>query len=188
MKLIIFAIAISVVFMTDITGPYIEPIEGSEDVDITYATTLNCGQCIMGGFVYCTTAEERVEVAEDETAPSGYCCQDETCSYTSNSAYNCSSSYSDQDYAMHICPFPKGKCGGKHEKMEKEPSDSETEVDIKPMKKGDVCFYKMENKCGGGKIDIEENENVYISVMEFSSNDTDIERDADEGADQASNT
>lgn len=78
---------------------------------LAYDVTLKCDQCIRSGYVFCLNGQERTDVPLGETPPPGKCCQDATCAEASDSAWTCSSSYSDPILARAICPFPRGQCG-----------------------------------------------------------------------------
>jgi hypothetical protein len=81
----------------------------ADDSVVTYASTLKCGACVKGGFVFC------FQGADGDTytsaAPTNKCCQDTSCSEYSDNTYNCSAAYSDKEYALSFCPQPQNVCG-----------------------------------------------------------------------------
>lgn len=82
--------------------------------NITYASTLKCGECLLGGFIFCGKIKDNSTVSSDLAQTDRFCCKDlASCSsYTSNTQYNCSKNYTDKAYAQMFCPFNTNSCGG----------------------------------------------------------------------------
>lgn len=82
-----------------------------DKVNITYNSTLGCGACIRGGYIYCMPGAEASDPATWGTKKA-FCCQNASnCSYTTNSTYTCSNTYSDKTLAKAMCPFVSSRCG-----------------------------------------------------------------------------
>ncbi len=177
-------------FLTGIvlsTNQYDEPIVSADDTSITHDSTLPCGQCILGGYIFCMQSkDERAIQSTDAAPPSAACCETEAdCStQIADTSFSCSSQYTDQDYAMHMCPFKTQKCDQSGDVMEKESADTAASVNPTGMSAGDVCFYKMKNACDGGVVGLKSSEGTYVSVLEFAEDDVDVTKDpaADDSA------
>lgn len=76
-----------------------------EGYTITYANSLKCGQCIKGGYIFCTQGADGETVASGSSAATATCCQDaQNCAALSDQSYTCSTTYSDAEFAMSMCP------------------------------------------------------------------------------------
>jgi hypothetical protein len=85
-----------------------------------FVSTLNCGQCILGGFNFCIKQAEGTTVATDPTASSansqvccnpGATCTAVTGTSTVEGTYSCSNSYYDRAYSLNVCPINTNYCG-----------------------------------------------------------------------------
>lgn len=75
-----------------------------------YNSSLSCFGCVMAGYIYCVQGGDHDIVGK--TAPAGYCCKSyQTCPYVTRAGWTCSSSYNDQLYSLHMCPFDPDSCG-----------------------------------------------------------------------------
>ena len=84
----------------------------STDYTVAFASTLGCGDCVIGGFIYCVKGNENWEVTAPLTSSNGVCCKDKSsCSFITNNQYNCTSAYANSTYSKHVCPFNKNQCG-----------------------------------------------------------------------------
>ena len=75
-----------------------------------YSKDLKCGTCISRGFNFCMRASDGQSFGAELT-PVFTCCKDDTCRESTDETYACSSTYSDPDYALTMCPQHKDKCG-----------------------------------------------------------------------------
>ena len=114
-------------------------VRAAEEV-FTHADTLKCGKCIRGGFVFCFEGTDGDVVADGGRDPTSKCCEDDQCTEASNDAYVCSNTYSDQTYALSMCPQKQDKCGSNQEVEFSETGETE-EIVIEGMEDGDACTY-----------------------------------------------
>jgi hypothetical protein len=82
------------------------------NVTVTYSSTLDCGACILGGYIFCTTAVEGTNYTSSSSITST-CCETSTGCKTqlASSSYTCSSAYNSTAYAKFMCPFKGDNCG-----------------------------------------------------------------------------
>jgi len=76
-----------------------------------YNSSLQCGECVLGGYVFCVKGPEQYT----GSAPiSTFCCQNKTaCSQAADKAWTCSSKYENNTLAekLRVCPFDAKQCG-----------------------------------------------------------------------------
>ena len=83
----------------------------SQASTITYNANLLCGECILGGYVYCTNG---VEGYTGKTAQPGTCCQDsKNCTQITTKGWVCSSKYDNMTIPdkLRVCPYDNQQCG-----------------------------------------------------------------------------
>ena len=74
-------------------------------------STLGCGACIRGGYVYCIPGPEGSDPSTWGTKQS-VCCKDATCPQAKDTKnFNCSTNYNDPMLAKAMCPFRPSSCG-----------------------------------------------------------------------------
>lgn len=78
---------------------------------IAWSESLNCGQCIMGGYNFCMQAYDGVIVQAGGSLPTSKCCVDNQCPEVNITSWSCSSTYSNVSYALTFCPQEQSKCG-----------------------------------------------------------------------------
>lgn len=131
---------------------FLQTTDGSTTTDPTappplaYSETLRCDECIRSGFNFCIQGTERKVLAAGEAEPAKKCCADATCAEASNSAWTCSSSYSDPVMARTVCPFKKSQCGGAPDILLNNTGEAvNVNVDLAG---GESCMFNMRAKCG----------------------------------------
>jgi len=88
------------------------PEEYPENVNITYSSTLACGACVRGGYIYCYKGSEGEVQNTAPAAANQKCCQTEaSCTEATNTAWSCSNLYTDKTFGKNVCPFIKPYCG-----------------------------------------------------------------------------
>jgi len=112
---------------------------------VTYATDLECGGCILGGYNFCMKALDAFQITTTE--PEMKCCRDATCAEASNKQWSCSSAYKDQSYSLEMCPFNTNHCGAKAIPFATQGS-SDVTIEISEMDRGETCCYSIETECG----------------------------------------
>ena len=118
------------------------------EATITHSTSLNCGQCIKGGFVFCTKGAHR-SGHESNRMPVSTCCADNTCSEVSNAEYQCSSLFTDGTYAKTMCPYRNEACGAKTTFEYTEEGNLKPEdISVAKLTDGETCTYWVKSKCG----------------------------------------
>ena len=65
---------------------------------------MNCGQCIRNGYNFCYKGQDGARWSLNSKHSERKCCLDETCEYANDPEYSCSYMYTDQVYALTMCP------------------------------------------------------------------------------------
>ena len=73
-------------------------------INLAYNANLNCGQCIMAGFNFCFEGKDAAPMALNSPAVTSTCCENNLCPESTDDTYSCSSSYTNLDYAITMCP------------------------------------------------------------------------------------
>lgn len=90
-----------------------------------FASDLNCGKCLKGGWGYCF---EGTDGAVLDTEAASECCEtEEGCASSTSSSYTCSFGYENKEFRMTFCPSLKSKCGEKQNFEFAEGEEGETE-------------------------------------------------------------
>jgi len=87
----------------------------TEDKTIVYADSLKCGDCVRGGFNFCTKGKDGEVIKSGGAEPTVKCVQDATAAEAKDSDWKCSMAYTDKDMALTGCPQRQSKCGTKQE-------------------------------------------------------------------------
>jgi hypothetical protein len=115
-----------------------------DDVQIDYSSTLKCGACIRGGFVYCVNGKEG---DADLATKASFCCQSSSgCTQTTNPAWTCSNIYSNKILAKNLCPFSKTSCGD-NANITFSVWNQQQGVKIE-LAAGETCAYMVTAECG----------------------------------------
>jgi hypothetical protein len=110
---------------------------------VTYASTLKCGKCIRGGYVFCFQGTEGQMF--NGTDPTTNCCQTESgCTQISTSGWVCSNGFSDPDYALSMCPFKNSTCG-QNQNNTFSTKGASTLLNVTGLKAGESCVYKIKS-------------------------------------------
>lgn len=111
--------------------------------------SLKCGECIGGGFVYCTHGSRFGQILNDNQEPEfGYCCQDaKNCSeaYESNDMV-CSSNYTDPYMSYQICPVHLANCSDPY--ILASAVSLYSYRNVRSLQAGETCNYRMKSTCG----------------------------------------
>lgn len=72
---------------------------------------------------------------------------DTSCSEYYDANWSCSAAYSDNVYALTMCPFKKDKCGEVQKiSFDKELNET-TEISVKNLTQGDSCAFEIKSNC-----------------------------------------
>jgi len=117
------------------------------DPKIPFRSTLGCGACIRGGYIFCIPGPEGSNRATWGTLRPN-CYQDSTALTAANlaSQYTCSNSYADPTLAKALCPFDGSKCGA-NQNFDFGDVGEQTSINI-TMAAGDSCTYQIKTECG----------------------------------------
>jgi len=79
----------------------------------TFSNSLNCGQCIGGGYTYCINKAEYTTTNSYMTGSSSQVCSTPGASGTNegNAAWSCSSAFADRVYSKYVCQYNTVPCG-----------------------------------------------------------------------------
>ena len=118
--------------------------------NVTYATNLTCGQCIVGGYVYCVSGAEAQQVTTLPSSPNGqYCCRNSSnCTYVNNTAWSCSNAYAFEGYGFFTCPLSTTYCGKTFNFNFKAVGNTTTFNITSGLPKGQACVYTLKAQCG----------------------------------------
>lgn len=117
----------------------------SASVIRAYNAALPCGECLLGGNIYCVRGPEQFS---GDTPLQGVCCNSiSNCSQASNSSWNCSSQYSNEVDKYRVCPFSKNQCGNSTIVSLDGLGDSEC-IRLKNLSRGNACLYRVVSACG----------------------------------------
>jgi hypothetical protein len=140
-------------------------------VAVTYASNLNCGQCIYGGYIYCRQGAENLALTGTTAYPSTNikCCNPSvmsSCTEVTNTAYNCSSSYADRSYAKYVCPQKESHCGTIQTAALVDVNSTYT-FNISALPLGRTCAYAVATNCGAPAFTPNDTSRVEIEYVEF---------------------
>jgi hypothetical protein len=120
---------------------------GADDTTVTYDASLKCGKCIKGGYNYCFVGTDGDVVASGGSEPTATCCEDSTCNTASDSDYVCSSTYTDAEYALTMCPQKQDNCGTNQTVTFTE-TGTESNLTVSGLSDGDSCTYIIKSSKG----------------------------------------
>jgi len=134
---------------------------------------MNCGQCIRNGYNFCYKGSDFSHWSLNSHNADPSCCEDDTCAKASDSDYSCSSTFTDQVYALTMCPQRQKTCG-KIQEISFDEAGQSIDVTVKGLDIGETCTYVVKAKCGspGFSLLTEDGINsgaVSITFMEYSS-------------------
>jgi len=101
------------------TGSTSSDMSDSSYVPVDYDKSLNCGNCLRGGWIWCQEAPVfGFTTTDPEKLPLGFCCHDTWNCPNEKSGFECSNQYTDPLFAYSMCPNDESKCGKQELKME----------------------------------------------------------------------
>lgn len=102
-----------------------------------------------------------------DTTYNSCCLSTDTCK-DSSLGWSCSSFYNNTLYAKYNCPFNTAVCGANDAYTIEKVGDI---VNLTmTMTRGELCFYKIKNKCGRNKVDlikVDNSDSILIEYIEF---------------------
>ena len=113
---------------------------------MTFTANLNCGECVVGGYVYCVNG---VEGYAGSAPQKGACCQNtKSCPQINTKGWICSSKYDNMTLVdkLRVCPNDPAQCGSQSLNFN-ELGDSQC-LRLRTLKKGSSCLYRVQSKCG----------------------------------------
>ena len=114
-----------------------------------YNSTLQCGECILGGYIFCVNGPE--QYAGSKTIRTSCCRDKNSCPITQDKAWVCSSKYENDTLTekFKVCPFDPKQCGAQNISFS---SVGDSQCLRNNIKKGNVCLYKVKSQCGVPKF------------------------------------
>lgn len=112
----------------------------------TFKQELPCGECILGGYVYCVKGPEGYSGSEELTQQ---CCFDKSlCErQIDTTQYNCTFKYSSTMDMFKVCPFKPSACGTVGNLTLDGLGDTEC-VRLRNLTRGNACYYNLKSQCG----------------------------------------
>ncbi|TNV80704.1 hypothetical protein FGO68_gene3593 [Halteria grandinella] len=136
---------------------------------IPFTSSLGCGACITGGYVYCVPGAE----GSDPTTwgrKAAICCKDALCPQAKDTkSYNCSSQYQNTLLAKALCPFKKANCGNSSA-FNFTSVGQEQDISIS-LGEGDTCTYIVSTECGLPEFNVSSSSGFQIEVVEYDDED-----------------
>lgn len=135
---------------------------------VTYSSSLNCGECILGGYTFCINAPENFT---GTVTPRALCCQNFTQCATQarNASWTCSSKYNDTASTkftifdrLRVCPYDPS-CGPQNLALEN--SEDAQCLRVNQLKKGSSCVYRVQSKCNTANFTLNDTSNVYTQSL-----------------------
>jgi len=110
---------------------------------------MNCGRCIRTGNNFCFQGADGMPMSLNSKHVPHVCCKkgDDSCAAAQDDTYSCSFDYTNEEYAMSMCPQKQEKCGSKKEIVFDE-EGTEEKIRVFNLTLGDTCTYKIHAKCG----------------------------------------
>lgn len=68
-----------------------------------HSNSMHCGDCVRQGWNYCFNGEDGEEEDRHNHFEST-CCKNDTCEQATDDKYTCSAQYTDDIYALSMCP------------------------------------------------------------------------------------
>lgn len=116
----------------------------------TFASTLNCGQCIGLGHNYCINkAEHTLTNAYPATTNNAQICIANGASSVqqTDGTYSCSNTFADRVYAKYTCQFNTAACGAS-DTVTLAAVNATQNVTVTNLAQGQTCFYNVKAACG----------------------------------------
>jgi hypothetical protein len=79
--------------------------------NIAFSSSLNCGACIVGGYNWCISYPEHMQLEVGQTQPQSVCINGTSKPETNDTSYSCSTSFTDRVYKKFVCPYSIQQCG-----------------------------------------------------------------------------
>ena len=165
----------TVLYLSTAEARFLQPINLSipqitlaTSTNVTFTSSLNCGECILGGYTYCVNAKENYT---GSVAPQATCCQTfSACSkQAANTSWTCSSKYNDTAKIKYtifdklkVCPY-NANCGPQDLTLESQNAAQCLRVDT--LKKGSSCIYRVQSKCNTANFTLNDTSNVYSTSL-----------------------
>ena len=153
---------------TTVIAPNPMATQPAAATNITYNSSLLCGECIVGNYVFCINGPENFTGA---VPPQTVCCQNaSSCPQAKNASWTCSNKYdnSSQVYKFRVCPYNATACGPQSVSMSDLGSTSCTRLNT--LKKGAACLYVVQSQCAVPTLKL--NDTSLFSVTTMISNTT----------------
>ena len=147
----------------------ISPVENHfyptlEQANIAYNVNLTCGECVVGGYVYCVNGPEGFT---GSIAPRGTCCRDSrNCTQITTPGWICSSKYDNMTLIdkLRVCPFNQAQCGNQSLSFN-ELGDSQC-LRLRNLTKGSSCLYRVQSRCGVPRFQVNDtSSDIYTSTL-----------------------
>jgi hypothetical protein len=129
-------------------GPLVK--EGAV-AEVTFSADLKCGNCIAGGYIFCTSNRDYSSYVVDpeyDGAPTFICAEDADNKPAPTEAvpeWFCSDDFTDMRYALAHCPWTQAQCGDRLPSTVIDVDEIEREdgmIDMVSMNSGDTCTIK----------------------------------------------
>lgn len=121
------------------SGPLISPARNGT----AFSSSLQCGECVLGGYVFCVKGPEQYSGA----APiQSICCQNKTsCPQVLDRTWNCSSKYENRTLTeqLRVCPFDTRQCGP--QTLEFDSLGDSQCLRLRNIRRGNACLYNVKS-------------------------------------------
>lgn len=168
MKIIAPAVLLALLSATN--ARFLDASNTAQTVALTYGTTtfassMNCGQCIGLGYHFCIQKAENTVL---NAYPTGtVCVQPQTGGATTTNmmdgAWSCSNAFADKAYAKYVCQVNTTPCG----LTQSYNVNSNQTIAINTLQLGQTCFYKLSAACGAIGFQPSDTSKVEIEYVEF---------------------
>jgi len=133
----------------------------------TFSNSLNCGQCIGGGYTYCINKAENTTTNSYVTGTNGQICYQGTNNANENSnQWSCSSAFADRVYSKYVCQYNTAACGTQ-QYFNLPAVNSTASFNITSLSTGQTCFYKVQAQCGAPAFKPTDISRVEVEYVEF---------------------
>jgi hypothetical protein len=144
----------------------------------TFASTLNCGQCIGTGNTYCIQKSEYVLLNGVPAASQQKCVASGTSDASMvDTTWSCSNAFSDRVYSKYVCQYNTAQCGVTNS-VALATTNSTQNVTITNLQLGQTCFYTVKAACGApafkpDSVNLTRFEFEYVTFADSSLNSSD---------------
>jgi len=170
----IVASAILVALFSAVNGRFLNAANPAMPVATTYGTatlsnSMNCGQCIGLGNIYCIQKSENVTATTPMTGTSQQRCLAATTTTDSaftDATWSCSNAFVDRVYAKYVCQFNTAQCGTQ-QFFNLTTAQNTSAITIPSLTTGQTCMYKVASQCGGTAFTPSQFSNFEIEYVEY---------------------